>query len=73
MKVVIYGAEYCPYCIRAKRLAERKGLDYEYILVEGATDPKLIEKFPDATTIPQITIDNRHVGGYDDFNKELMG
>lgn len=72
MKVEIYGAGYCSYCIRAKRLAEKRNLDFRYIEVTGASDPVIKENFPNATTIPQIIVDGNPIGGYDDFAK-LMG
>lgn len=67
-KVVIYTTAICPYCIRAKRLLDRKGVRYQEIRVD--LEPiKLTEMMhrSQRRTVPQIFIDSFHVGGYDDM------
>ncbi len=67
-KIVIYSTAVCPYCVRAKDLLDRKGAHYEEIRVD--LDPEqreiMIEK-SNRRTVPQIFIDDFHVGGCDDL------
>jgi glutaredoxin 3 len=65
----IYTTPSCPYCVRAKRLLQKKGLIYEEIDVAG--DDAAREKLAEQTgmlTVPQIFIGERHVGGSDDLH-----
>lgn len=68
-KVEIYSSMWCPYCSRAKRLLQSKGVDFvEYDLDE---DPglrsRMLERSGGARTVPQIFVDDRHVGGCDEL------
>lgn len=67
-KVVIYTTAICPYCVRAKRLLDRKGVRYQEIRVDLEPN-KLAEMMhrSQRRTVPQIFIDTYHVGGYDDM------
>lgn len=66
--IKIYGKANCLWCKDAKKLAERYGLEHEYIDV-GYTDGlrELMELLPDAKTVPQIWWHDRYVGGYQEF------
>ncbi|MEA3018260.1 MAG: glutaredoxin 3 [Sphingomonadales bacterium] len=68
-RVEIYTKFMCPYCARAKQLLQSKGVDYEEI--EISMDPgkreEMIQRADGRTTVPQIFIDGRHVGGSDDL------
>ena len=68
-KVEIYTRATCPYCIRAKRLLAMRGVDYEEIAIEGreAVRAEMIGRANGRTTVPQIFIDGRHIGGCDDL------
>ena len=68
-KVEIYTKTFCPYCARAKRLLEDKGAAYEEIEISagGAKREEMIQRAGGRTTVPQIFIDGRHVGGSDDL------
>jgi len=68
-KVTIYTSSYCPYCISAKRLLDRKGVRYEEISVDGrnAVRAEMTAKAGGRYTVPQIWIGDRHVGGCDDL------
>jgi len=65
----MYATGVCPYCIRAEMLLKAKGVvDIEKIRVD--LDPKQREEMVRKTgrrTVPQIYIDETHVGGYDDL------
>ena len=65
----IYFTNWCPYCHQAKALLERKGVSYDGIDLTHAT-PELISEMRERsgrTSVPQIFIDDRHIGGYDDL------
>lgn len=68
-KVVMYCTAVCPYCVRAEMLLKRKGVnEIEKIRVD--LQPELREAMTAKTgrrTVPQIYINDRHVGGYDDL------
>ncbi|MGF1498074.1 MAG: glutaredoxin 3 [Elainellaceae cyanobacterium] len=67
--VEIYTWQTCPYCIRAKLLLWWKGVDFtEYkIDGDGAARVRMAERANGRRTVPQIFIDDRHVGGCDDL------
>lgn len=67
-KVQIYSTAFCPYCVRAKALLDRKGIAYEELRIDG--DRQLMRDMLQRSqrrTVPQIFIDDFHVGGYDDM------
>ncbi len=75
MFVVIFGRPGCPYCVRAKEIAEtlqtkHDDFSYRYVdmLAEGITKAE-IEKTAGkpVNTVPQVFIDSDHIGGCDDF------
>lgn len=68
-KIEVYGTATCPYCLRAKTLLDRKGVAYEEIRVDkqrGSRD-EMESRANGRTSVPQIFIDDRHIGGYDDM------
>lgn len=68
-KIEVYSGDYCPYCQRAKALLKQRGYDYiEYdVQMEPAKREEMAQRAPGARTIPQIFINDRHVGGCDDL------
>lgn len=68
-KVEIYTKFMCPYCSRAKKLLDGKGVRYEEydITLGGPKRAEMIGRANGRTTVPQIFIDGRHVGGCDDI------
>lgn len=67
-RVKMYSTRFCPYCIRARALLESKGVIYEDIAVDA--DPELRREMVALSgrrTVPQIWIDELHVGGFDDL------
>lgn len=68
-QVEIYTKSWCGYCARAKDLLSRKGVVFdEYdISMGGPKRQEMLERTPGAATVPQIFIDNHHVGGCDDL------
>lgn len=69
-KIVIYSTQTCPYCDRAKALLDKKGVTYQQILIDAdpAQRDVMLEKSGGRRTVPQIFIDKRHVGGFDDLH-----
>lgn len=67
-KIVLYTTSWCPFCDRAKRLLSHKGQEWEEIDVESAPERRdeMVER-SGRTSVPQIWIGERHVGGYDDL------
>jgi len=68
-KVRMYCTRFCPYCIMAIRLLTKKGQEIEKIYVDD--DPSLrqrmIQESSGRTSVPQIFIDETHIGGYSDM------
>ena len=68
-KIVMYCTEVCPYCVRAEQLLKRKGVtEIEKIRID--LEPELRIAMVEKTgrrTVPQIFINEQHVGGYDDL------
>ena len=69
-RVEIYTKIFCSYCARAKRLLGDKGVDYEEydITLGGPKRAEMIQRAEGRTSVPQIFIDDRHVGGSDDLD-----
>ena len=67
-KVEIYSRSNCSYCVMAMNFFDSKGIKYD---VHSADDPKvfeeMLERNPQARTVPQIFIDDKLVGGYTDL------
>lgn len=67
--VEIYTKNFCPYCWRAKALLEHKGVEYKEIAVDWGGEDKqaMVQRANGRTTVPQIFIGERHIGGCDDL------
>lgn len=66
--ITIYTFNTCPYCKRAKRLMDNKGVEYEEI--EISNDREKLEELKKKTnsgTVPQIFVDDKFIGGCDDI------
>jgi glutaredoxin 3 len=69
-QVVIYTTNYCPYCTAAKALLRSKKVQFDEIDVTD--DPARrteMEKLSQRRTVPQIFIDGKPIGGYDDARR----
>ena len=67
-EVIIYSTRICPYCVRAKRLLERKGVDYKEIRVDrDYAQLRIMLERSRRNTVPQVFIGDQHVGGYDEL------
>ena len=67
-KVVLYTKDYCRFCAQAKELLNSRGAEFTEIDVTHDADlqAEMIER-AGRRTVPQIFIDDRHVGGFDDL------
>lgn len=66
--VRMYATLFCPYCLRARMLLKRKGIQYEEIRV--GNDAELwaeMERLSQRDTVPQLFIGDLSIGGYDDM------
>lgn len=68
-KIEVYSTAVCPYCVAAKNLLKAKGLAWEEVRVD--TDPAqreaMLARSGGRRTVPQIFVNDRLVGGYDDL------
>jgi len=68
VRVEIYVKTFCPFCYRAEKLLDSKGVQYEtYMLDSSERRQEMIQRANGRTTVPQIFIDDEHVGGCDDL------
>jgi glutaredoxin 3 len=69
VRVEIYTKFLCPYCARAKKLLGDKGVEYEEyeIGMDSEKRAEMIQRANGRTTVPQVFIDGRHIGGSDDL------
>jgi glutaredoxin 3 len=66
--VTIYTKAYCPYCSAAKDLLKEKSVPFTEIPVKSAAEQMaMAQKAGGRSTVPQIWIGDRHVGGCDDL------
>lgn len=67
-KVVIYTTTYCPYCRLAKSLLKNKQVPFTEVNVEGNDEKReWLVKVCGQKTVPQIFINDKPVGGYDEL------
>lgn len=71
--IVIYGKPGCFYCDEAKKLCSINALEYEWFDVTEEKNKKdMFALYPEAKTVPQIFVNMKHVGGFDDFKKYVV-
>lgn len=68
-EIVVYTTSVCPYCVNAKKLLDRKRQPYTEINLTAEPERmgEMLQKSNGARTVPQIFIDDLHIGGYDDL------
>tara|TARA_S200000501_G_scaffold235323_1_gene220702 strand:+ start:1022 stop:1270 length:249 start_codon:yes stop_codon:yes gene_type:complete len=69
MKAKIYSTKICPYCVRAKMLLEKRNIDYIEYKVDEDNEKymEMLELSGGRQSVPQIFLEEKHVGGYDDL------
>jgi glutaredoxin len=74
MKAVVWSKNHCPFCDQAKALLKQKGIEVEEKKIgEGYTKEDLLAAVPTARTVPQIFLDNKHIGGFAELKIHLKG
>jgi glutaredoxin 3 len=68
-RIVLYTTPFCGFCHAAKRLLARKGQEFIEIDVSGDPEKReeMVARALGGRTVPQIFIDGRHIGGYDEL------
>jgi glutaredoxin 3 len=68
-KIEIYTTPICPYCAAAKQLLQQKGVSFTEIdvMAEPSLRQVMMQRAQGRRTVPQIFIDDRHIGGCDDL------
>ncbi len=68
-KIEVYSTAVCPYCVSAKNLLKAKGLEWTEVRID--TDPAqrdtMLARSGGRRTVPQIFVNDQHVGGFDDL------
>ena len=69
-RVQIYTTEFCPYCVRAKYLLDSKGVAYTEYAIDGdnAARDAMAERSGGRRSVPEIFIDDSHIGGCDELH-----
>jgi glutaredoxin 3 len=69
-RVIVYSTPFCGYCGAAKRLLTTKGAEFTEVdvMFEPARRAEMQERSGGRRTVPQIFINDRHIGGFDDLN-----
>jgi glutaredoxin 3 len=69
-RVIVYSQPFCGYCTAAKRLLNKKGAAFTEIdvMFEAGRREEMVARSGGRRTVPQIFIDGRHIGGYDDLS-----
>ena len=68
MKAVIWSKYHCPYCDQAKALLKSKNIEFEERKIgDGYTKEELLEAVPNARTVPQIFLNEKLIGGFNEL------
>lgn len=74
MKAIVWSKDMCPYCEQAKSLLKIKGIEFEEKKIgHGFTKEDLLEAVPTARTVPQIFLDDKLIGGFQELKTHLQG
>ncbi len=67
-EVIMYSTRFCPYCMRARKLLKSKKIIFKEILIGNDKSlRKEMEQKSGQTSVPQIFINGKSIGGYDDM------
>ena len=68
-RVEIYSSMLCGYCYRAKKLLDSKGVAYDDtdVMMKSKLRAEMVQRASGRTSVPQIFINDRHIGGCDDL------
>lgn len=73
MRAIVWSKDACPFCVQAKNLLASRGIEYEERNISAGpwTKEQLLEAVPGARTLPQIFLDEQHVGGFNELRAKL--
>ncbi len=68
-KIEVYSTAVCPYCVAAKNLLKSKGLEWTELRIDTdvAEREAMLARSGGRRSVPQIFVNDHHVGGYDDL------
>ena len=73
-RVTVYSTAHCAFCSRAKAMLEKWEIDYDEVRIDG--DQSAMKEFAEVTngarTVPQIVIDGKPIGGFDELTELHM-
>ena len=73
-RAVVWSKDGCSHCVQAKGLLKQKGIEFEERNVnKDWTREQLLAAVPNARTLPQIFLDDKLVGGFNELRKHLQG
>ena len=73
-RVTVYSTAHCAFCSRAKAMLEKWEIDYDEVRIDGDQNAmnEFIEVTNGARTVPQIVIDGKNIGGFDELTELHM-
>ena len=72
MTAIVWSKDNCAFCDQAKALLEQRNIAYEEKKIgHGYTREDLLEAVPTARTVPQIFVNNNHVGGFTELRQYI--
>lgn len=72
MTAIVWSKDNCTFCDQAKALLEQRNIAYEERKIgHGYTREDLLEAVPTARTVPQIFVNNNHVGGFTELRRYI--
>jgi glutaredoxin 3 len=66
-RVQVYGTEWCPYCVSAKRLLDARGIAYSEVVLDPVTMRETVWELGRQRTVPLVVIDGKPVGGFQEL------
>lgn len=73
ISAVVWSQTNCPACVEAKRILDNRAIKYKDCVIGlGYTKKDLIERVPDARSVPQIFLNGEYIGGLPELKRKLM-
>lgn len=73
MKATVWSKYHCPYCDQAKALLKSRNIEFEERKIgDGYTKEELLEAVPNARTVPQIFLDGKLIGGFNELQNYIQ-
>ncbi len=69
--IIVYSSNFCHYCVQAKKLLDKLNLNYNEINIQNFPEKRdeMLLKSNGKRTVPQIFVNDHHVGGFDELNR----